>query len=1798
MISGKAHAQAVNKDSIKSMRVHAGAGLWVSSGTQRSFINVTNFASSGGLKLKFNTDSVKTSFGFIPLNTSKKNQAPIAISPFSAVAIPSEIQELKLEAYDLEGDPIEYIIVDTPQLVNLSEMSNESGEFKITPKNSPLPNKVYNDTLAFKAREKVGDKLESKVVKFPFQFSVGDVFHKINKVSLLSATKEQLKLGLVFTDPVANESYDIRVNYIDLSNTQSSVSQGIINANVPFVKLGQSNGAYLYEFTINKSEHPYVFNTVNVILTMEIETESNSDSFAYFWVNSENTTGSPSPVFRSEDFNRVMSEGGVFFPFGSKKKTRERKRVSSKLYAADVNRSRSTTSSSANPSGLEVVSMGLEAQNTGVQSFVKEAKARIVTPPKKGKAGEPYVVIKSNALKVWEIPYEPNGNTDYTDTIEFEVTATNGEVKRVFSFIDVKAVNDPPQFKEIPDQQTNEETPITVDLNYLDPDPGAKLEVKIDSEEEEHFTWSLDEKKLLLNPVKDFNGLINVNVEVRESDTQEKYAKFQSFKLTVEPVNDQPIVNSIADQTIKEDTQLTKTLSATDADTQFPIFEYSAVIDQPQSAEVIILENQLNITPVANFNGILNVKLVADDKQGDTNSVSDTISFKLTVESVNDSPTQLSTIQDQKVVSGLTNTLDLKPFFNDVETPKEDLIYSIGQSDLLSSSISSGVLSISANNNQTGVASLKISVSDGQLTVSQDVKFEIVNTTGSSIDVKNLSDLALNEDFGTHQIDLKTTFTKTGASLTYESNSTQNVDITFNGDQMTITSKKDVFGTEKIRVFAKSGNDINYTEFNLTINSINDQPIFEQIPVTSMTEDEVYWFNVKVADADHEFKDLQLSATTNNQNLISNNNIEIVRLTDQFRIKLTPLANQFGDLILTLKASDGVQTTSQNINISVKSANDSPTRIKSTTIAATEDIAFSTDINQYFDDLDKDTLQYALESAPSWMNLSKSVISGTPTNADVGNGVLFITATDENGENIREEFNYTVVNTNDAPTLISALDNLYMSEDEFSSIIIDTLKFSDDDGDILSYEASFDGNSWLSFDKINKRFFGTPSNENVGDFDVNLRVKDPTGSTVETTFKLFVRNKNNAPTGVSLSKDEIPENSGSNVLIGDLIAKDIDAIDSHNFFLSSGEGDTDNSLFSIINNQLFVKESLNYEAKPTLSIRVTTIDEAGTLAANSLLINVQDIDETPKQFELSRSNFDENVSTSYKVATVTAIGNQEQNISFSLIAGDGSKDNGVFEIINNELFFKGTANYELQRAYAIRISANLNDQSLFSEPVELVLNDINEKPTTLGLSEDTVSESIGTTTSVAEITIVDEDFNEKHEVTLTDGEGDSDNKAFLLANKKLYFKESPDYETKSVYNIRVKVIDKGGLSIENNFLINLRDVNEPGTSIALSNAAIDENMSANSVVGELETNDPDENDQQTFEFVTGIGDSGNSLFDIIDQELVKKAPLNHEENDKYSVRVQSKDQAGNTIVSIFTINVNDVNDAPSAIAPSRTLQIFENVDMGTTLSTMKVIDEDENDSHTLSLVSGEGDTDNGLFKIEGDRVLTNGQIDYETKNSLSIRLQAQDQSGATVEQSFEVSVRNEQEGKLDLEQSLSFGAVNVGESNVLELLLTNSGEVDVEIRSIQLPQGFSLNNSIDEVVKGSTEALEVIFRPNENKNYQGQMLIVTNIGGYTIDLSGIGEQIITDIDDNPFEDTTFKLYPNPTSSLLNLDMKNIPLRVQLIEISDINGRVIFSTVRGNLDYLPIQVGGYENGVYMISMIHDNHVLTKKFIVKH
>ncbi|MCF5900103.1 putative Ig domain-containing protein, partial [Aeromonas veronii] len=147
---------------------------------------------------------------------------------------------------------------------------------------------------------------------------------------------------------------------------------------------------------------------------------------------------------------------------------------------------------------------------------------------------------------------------------------------------------------------------------------------------------------------------------------------------------------------------------------------------------------------------------------------------------------------------------------------------------------------------------------------------------------------------------------------------------------------------------------------------------------------------------------------------------------------------------------------------------------------------------------------------PGWLsfNPATGTFSGTPTNGDVGNINIRVTATDSSNALVSSTFVLTVVNTNDAPTA-GSIANQSVNEDTALSFTLPANTFADVDvGDSLTLSATqADGSAlpgWLSFNPATGTFSGTPVNGDIGSISIRINVTDLNNASVSSTFTLTV----------------------------------------------------------------------------------------------------------------------------------------------------------------------------------------------------------------------------------------------------------------------------------------------------------------------------------------------------------------------------------------------------------------------------------------------------------------------------------------------------------------------------------------------------------------------------------------------------------------------------------------------------------------------------------------------------------------------
>ena len=155
----------------------------------------------------------------------------------------------------------------------------------------------------------------------------------------------------------------------------------------------------------------------------------------------------------------------------------------------------------------------------------------------------------------------------------------------------------------------------------------------------------------------------------------------------------------------------------------------------------------------------------------------------------------------------------------------------------------------------------------------------------------------------------------------------------------------------------------------------------------------------------------------------------------------------------------------------------------------------------------------------------------------------------------------------------------------------------------------------------------------------------------------------------------------------------------------------------------------------------------------------------------------------------------------------------------------------------------------------------------------------------------------------------------------------------------------------------------------------------------------------------GSGLDGHALFQIVGSQLRAKVALDFETKPVCSIRVRSADQGNLWIEKVFTIMVQNVEEAPTDILPSGQ-GIPENEPAGAVVGVLSTIDPDGQAAFAYDLVAGAGSTHIALFQIVSDELRAVESFNFEVRNGHSIRIRSTDQAGLSLEKVFTIGVMN------------------------------------------------------------------------------------------------------------------------------------------------------------------------------------------------
>jgi len=334
-----------------------------------------------------------------------------------------------------------------------------------------------------------------------------------------------------------------------------------------------------------------------------------------------------------------------------------------------------------------------------------------------------------------------------------------------------------------------------------------------------------------------------------------------------------------------------------------------------------------------------------------------------------------------------------------------------------------------------------------------------------------------------------------------------------------------------------------YSGENVTITSLDDGTKTTSIYIGYLTlwpkfeknvtlEDEEYLINYTVVgNAISEWK-VKTNATWLSWDTIKH------------RLSGTPNNSAIGTQWVNVSIKDSLGHSDVH-NFTIQILNTPPEILTKDTSTILQDQYYYIDYNSSDDG--QGNIIWHLKTNASWLEFNRTtgILNGTPTNFEVGNYWVNISVDDGNGGWNWSNFSLNVINLNDPPILLTK-DVLNATQGLLYSVSYEAIDI--DVGDQVAQWYCISNTSWLSFDNTTHLLYGTPNNDDIGEYWVNVSAEDLYGGIGFHNFTLTVKNVNDPPV---IESSPVTEATVLFPYEYQVMGKDIDVKDTLNYSLEN-----------------------------------------------------------------------------------------------------------------------------------------------------------------------------------------------------------------------------------------------------------------------------------------------------------------------------------------------------------------------------------------------------------------------------------------------------------------------------------------------------------------------------------------------------------------------------------------------------------------------------------------------------------------------
>ncbi len=485
------------------------------------------------------------------------------------------------------------------------------------------------------------------------------------------------------------------------------------------------------------------------------------------------------------------------------------------------------------------------------------------------------------------------------------------------------------------------------------------------------------------------------------------------------------------------------------------------------------------------------------------------------------------------------------------------------------------------------------------------------------------------------------------------------------------------------------GNNISTQEISIVIADINEAPMVSSvINSDSFAEDISTGFAIASIDAtDPESTDITFSLSGDGSDLFSIDTEGNITLSGSLDYEIDTSYK------ITISATDGENTTTTEIVISVSDVNEAPTLSAVTSaVSFAEDITTGSQIATFTAiDPEAGDMTYSLSGAGS--DLFSIDAAGNITlnsNFDFESASSYsvtLTVTDGVHE-VSEVIAITITDVNEAPSTSIAMASTSFSEDAAVGTTIANASATDPEGGTITYTLSGEGSDKFTVDSNgNISLSGGLDYETVTSFSFTLTVSDGVHSTSEViSFSVL----DVVELSIALASSTISISEGASS--GSAVTTATTTTDGSGTVTYSLSG-TGSDKFSVSSDGIITTNgSFDYETTTSYSITLTATDGTNTVTETfTVSITNEVINGLSVTLANSGAAIGESSSSGTSVASSSINNPDSDSVSYSL-SGTGSSNFSVDS--SGNVTTNATLDFETAKSYSLTLSATNGDSTV------------------------------------------------------------------------------------------------------------------------------------------------------------------------------------------------------------------------------------------------------------------------------------------------------------------------------------------------------------------------------------------------------------------------------------------------------------------------------------------------------------------------